>query len=416
MNEHDFIALVERNRNEVPVGHPPADLLRVARVARRQRRLKGLGITLATLVVLGTVGLGVHALTEQRTPPGAGAADRSPTTGTTVTIDPTTGSQDTTARATRPVGINGWVVTVPDGWGTDQVGCDRTTATGPTVVFDHRDRVRPRCPRSPSRPLPPSVHITSGAVPAAPWRTINGVDVRRVVQRSSCPTCATITVPSTSAIFQIRARNRRQLHSIEHSLRPVSGRSITIPVWQVPEHGAPALDQMTQISLADGLRPQTVEEPSSAPPGQFLRSLPPMGTPVDLGRGITIVYSAGDLAAYATTASLHRHGWEVSAAGDFSPPFTRDQARAAIARSGGRPGPDVFLRTLAIVRDAPSGERVRATPVWLVVRRLDLHRTPTTYTITAVDADNGRVIESRTGFVGRRCPSHRPCDGPSQAP
>jgi hypothetical protein len=402
MTEHDFAVLVERNRDEVPVGHPPVDLLRAARAARRKRRLKGLGITIGAVVVVGAGGLVVHAVTGQSSSSSAGtrSSPTAPSTPTTGTSPPDTGVAP--FQATREVGIDGWVVTVPGSWGTDQVGCDGTTAIRPTVVFDHHERGRPRCGRIRILPREPSVHVTSDPVPASRWRTISGVAVRRMAPTSECPTCATLTVPSTSATFEIRARTTGQLHRIESSLRPVSGRTITVPVWQAPVHGPAALDQMTQIALANGLRPQTVEMPDPEPPGTFLASSPPMGTPVDSGRGITIFYSAGDLASYATATSLRRHGWDISAAGDFAPPVTRDQAKAAAARFGVHPGTDVFLRTLTIVHSEPAGQRIQAVLAWLVVSGVEQRGGRTTATLTAVDAVKGRVLETRTGFVGRR--------------
>jgi hypothetical protein len=401
VNEYDFSDLVERNREEVPVGHPPTDLLLVARAARRQRRLKALGITLASAVVVGAGGLGIHALASQGSSSHTARLTPSPISATGVTLDPSTGIPVAPVHATRQVGIDGWTVTVPGGWGTDQVGCDRTTPLRATVVFDHHDRGLPNCARTRILPREPSVHISTDPVPAVQWRTISGVAVRRVGPTADCLTCATITVPSASATFEIQARTTGQLHTIEHSLRPVSGRTITVPVWQVPEHGRPALDQMTQIALADGLRPRTVETPSAAPPGKFLASSPPLGTPVDSGRGITIVYSAGDLASLATVTSLHRHGWNVRAAASFSPAVTRDQAREAAGQFVDRTSSDVYLRTLTIVHSEPAGQRIQAVPTWLVASGVEHEGGRTTCTLTAVDADNGRLIETRTGFVGR---------------
>jgi hypothetical protein len=145
-----------------------------------------------------------------------------------------------------------------------------------------------------------------------------------------------------------------------------------------------------------------LEVPSRQPPGTFLRSEPPIGTPVDLGTSISLFFSAGDLGPYATNASLRRHGWRILGAAVVPPPYPRAAAaRAALGRDAPPSAHPTFLRTLTITHDGPRRVVVRRRLVWLVVSPTVAGDRPGASSITAVDAGTGRVIETEREFRGR---------------
>jgi hypothetical protein len=370
--ESELVLLVEQHRHEQLMSLPPVDLLAVARRERSRRRRRAATITGGVFAGVVLVAASVHAIGATS---GAGHAASPPTQKPRVTpLVP--------APSTRLVGLNGWVVRVPATWGTDQVGCDGSTPIHPTVVFDHHSghpRVASSCV---VRSNVPYIRITDATSPGPP-----------------CRTCAVIEMSSSSVTFEIHARTRNQMRVIEDSLQQLSSRQTTVPVWRDPTGALAAPDQMTTISRAAGLRPHVLEVPSREPPGVFLNSDPPMGTPVDLGRNVTLFHSAGDLGRYASSASLQRNGWRLSAVSDFEPPYGRPAAiRAA---GGGGATTDAFLRTLTITHEGPRHVLVQRRLAWLVVTASGDRRNEHLATITAVDAGNGHVLETRTGFRGR---------------
>lgn len=386
MIEADFLDLVERHRQEQPMGLPPADLLaraRLARTVRRRRRavVPGALLLTAALVVGAVRTIGDLAATSPQ-------------------VERPTVVPSTAAPTTRLVGINGWVVAVPASWGTDQVGCDGITAIRPSVLFDHH--VQPpgptrHCPRP--RTTVPFVRVGGESFPGVPWRTVSGVEVDRRSSRG-CESCATLRVPTANVSFEIRATRPGELRRIEDSLRPLSTRQITVPVWTDPGTGPHGLDQMTVVATGQGLRPQVFEVPSRRPPGTFLRSTPPLGTPVDLGRAIALYYSAGDLGRFATAGSLGRHGWRIYPVTSARPSYGRVEARQTAGVAGPSAGRHpAYLRSLTIIHEGPRLVVVRRRLTWLVV---STDGGPGgSVSITAVDADTDRVIESQSGFRGR---------------
>jgi hypothetical protein len=368
--ESELVLLVEQHRQEQLMSLPPVDLLATARRDRARRRRRAAAIAGGVVAGVVLVAAAVHALSATS---GAGHAASPPTQKPRVT-------PFAPAPSTRLVGLNGWVVRVPASWGTDQVGCDGSTPTHATVVFDHHSG-HPRAASScVVPPKVPYIRITDATSPGPP-----------------CRTCAVIEMSSSRVTFEIHARSPHQMRVIEDSLQQLSSRQTTVPVWRDPAGATAAPDQMTTISRAQGLRPHVLEVPSREPPGVFLNSDPPMGTPVDLGRAITLFYSAGDLGRYASPASLQRHGWRLSAVSDFEPAFGRP---AAIRAAGGGTATEAFLRTLTITHEGPRHVLVQRRLAWLVVTAPGDRRNGHLTTITAVDARNGRALETLTGFRG----------------
>ena len=389
MNEHDFTTLVDRHREEVLVGAPPPGLLREARAQRRQRRGRVAAIATAAAVVLVAGGLGVRAL-DRPTAPSHPSPTSGPTSGPTAPSVPGPGL--------RAVGVNGWSVQVPAGWATDDVGCDQRTPMHPTVIFDHHRRTWNLCGVMTDRPQP-SVTVSDRAQSGRPWRTIDGVPVEQVLTKGACATCFTLSIPSAPASFEIHARSRDMLARIRDSLRRLPSRTVAIPTWYDGPHQPQ--DQMTRRLLAAGLRPHVVEAPGGMRPGDFVRTDPPVGTPVSSGRSVTVVYSSGDLAYYATPHSLARHAWRVRPATTWDPPVSRLQAaRTAVARAGLPdrmvPAIDVFLRRLTVTDAEPRRTRL----VWLAVPRVEYTDGGNRSTLMAIDAHTGEVVGQAGDFHG----------------
>jgi RNA polymerase sigma-70 factor, ECF subfamily len=382
-----LVALVEQHRRDQPMSLPPADLLALAHDVRRRRRTRTTAVTAAVLaavlIVSGAVhvvrGLGSDAAPAAYPPPDFPAAPRP------------------AVSSTRLVGANGWAVRVPSSWGTDQVACDGLTAARPTVLFARLLTRGADC-----RTGPPTRYVRIGddSFPGVPWRTISGVPVLR--RRHVCGVCARLRVPSASVSFEIRAHDAALRHRIEASLQPIGIRQVVVPIGPPPTRDRPALDEMVSAAIGSGLRPRVLEIPSLLTPGTFLRSDPPIGTPIDLGRSISLFFSAGDLGRFATTASLRRHGWRIFAETTSRPTYGRLTAvRAAVGRTDVRGNHPTFLRTLTIVHDGPRRVVVRRRLVWLVVSPTRVGPQPGASSIAAIDATTGRVIEAQQIFRGR---------------
>jgi DNA-directed RNA polymerase specialized sigma24 family protein len=388
--EHAVVALVERHRQDQPMSLPPADLLADAHDVRRRRRRRTSEITAAVLAGLVLVSGAVHLVRN--------LGEDSPASAASASGPPPWALDPSGPASTRTVGLNGWAIRVPTSWGTDQVGCDGVTAARPTVIFTtlltpvHRD-----CP-----PGLPTLYVRIGdqRFAGVPWRTISGVTVLR--RPHVCAVCATVRVPSAHVSFQIRAASATQLRRIARSLEPVSPRQVTVPVGASATRGRAALDQMVTIATGAGLRPRVLEVPSRRPPGTFLRSVPPIGTPVDLGRSISLFFSAGDLGRYATPVSLRRHGWRIFGVAVARTTYRRPAAvRAALGPHARPSAHPTFLRTLTITHEGPRHVVVRRRLVWLVVSPTSLGGRAGAASITAVDAATNHVIEAQRDFRGR---------------
>ena len=391
LHEQQMVELVEQHRADQLMSLPPADLLASAHVVRRSRRRRTgaatAGVLAATLLVTGALHV-VRALVTDE-----------PAAAAPVAIGPAPPwAQHPSGPSTRLVGLNGWAIRVPGSWGTDRVACDGVTPARPTVLFS---AILARVPRCPTGHPTLFVRIGNASFPAVPWRTISGVPVLR--RRHDSAASTTLRVPSARISFRIHAANGTQLRRIRNSLQPVSPRQVTVPIG-TPAHGRVALDQMVTIATGAGLRPRTLEVPSRERPGTFLFSVPPIGTPVDLGRSISLFFSAGDLGRFATTASLRRHGWRIFPVAVPRPTYGRPAAvRAALGphRPAHLSDHPTFLRILTITHEGPRRVVARRRLVWLVVTP-DLHGArPGAASITAVDAGTDHVIESQPDFRGR---------------
>jgi DNA-directed RNA polymerase specialized sigma24 family protein len=391
ISEQALVGLVEQHRQDQSMSLPPPDLLTDAHDVRRRRRRRASRVTAAVLAGLVLVSGAVHLVRN--------LGDDAPAAAARASGPPPPWALDPSGRAsTRTVGLNGWALRVPTSWGTDQVGCDGVTAARPTVLFTtllvpaERD-----CP-----PGLPTLYVRIGdqRFAGVPWRTINGVPVLR--RRHVCAVCATLRVPSAHVSFQIRAANGRQLHRLAHSLEPVSSRQVTVPIGTSASRARVALDQMVTLATGAGLRPRVLEVPSRHRPGTFLFSVPPIGTPVDLGRSISLFFSAGDLGRYASTASLRRHGWRIFGVAVARSTYGRPAAvRAALGRGASPAAHPAFLRILTITHEGPRRVVVRRRLVWLVVSPVRLGARGAARSITAVDATTDRVIETQRDFRGR---------------
>jgi DNA-directed RNA polymerase specialized sigma24 family protein len=379
-----LVDLVEQHRQEQLMSLPPPALLATARQTRGRRRrrttvLTG-GVLAALVLVSGTVQT-VRGI-------GRDPAPAAPPASRPVVIEP--------APTTRLVGLNGWTVQVPAEWGTDLGTCDRSTFARPTVTFTSLLPAGARCPTG-----SPYLYLRIGdeSFPGVPWRTISGVPVVR--RRHACLLCATLRVPSAGVSFDIRANSGTELHRIERSLQPIGDRQVTVPLPTGPTGQRSALDQMVTVSTGIGLRPRTLEVPSRQAPGTFLRSDPPIGTPVDLGRAIALYFSAGDLSRFATGRSLARHGWRIFPVSNAETTYGRVEARRAAGVSAGTPSRHpAFLRTVTITHEGPRRVVVRRRLAWLVVTPAVGRSRPGASSIVVVDATTDHVIETQQGFGG----------------
>lgn len=385
MTDDELVALVEQHRQEQLMGLPPPALLATARQTRGRRRRRTTVLTGGVLAAL------VLATGVVQTVRGTGPdhAPDAPPASRPAVIDQ--------AVPTRLVGLNGWAVQVPAEWGTDQGTCNGRAAARPTVLFTSLLPPGARCPTGPRNLY---LRIGDESFPGLPWRTVSGVPVVR--RKHACPICATLRVPSAGVSFEIRANSDTELHLIERSLRPIGDRQVTVPVPTGPAGCRAALDQMVTMSTGIGLRPRTLEVASSEAPGTFLRSDPPIGTPVDLGRSIALYFSAGDLSRFATARSLARHGWRIFPVSDAHTAFGRLEARAAAGLPAGTASSHpAFLRTITITHEGPRRVVVRHRLVWLVVAPLVKGARSGAASIVVVDATTDRVIERQPGFRGR---------------
>ena len=379
MNETQLRTLVDRHRDEVLIGAPPPDLLVTARRERRAGRRRTTARVLGAVAAVAVVVAGGSLLHDR-----PDTRPASPSTPSTTA--PTTSPPPDPGPPTRAVGVNGWALRVPASWGTDRVGCNLRTPLQPTVIFDHHYQVWPACGVIVDHELP-SVTISDSPAPGGrPWRTIAGVPVEQVPDKGACGTCLTLTVPSAPATFTIHARTPAQLSAISGSLQRLPSRTVTVPIWISSVH-APQ-DQMTQRVLGAGLRPTVVEEPGGIRPGDFVRTEPPIGTPVSAGRHVLVVYSTGNLSYYATPASLRRHGWSVQPATSYDTRVTRPEAVHRVV--GDAPtrelaNTDAFLRLLSV-----HGQDPRLA--WLVVARSTYDGRGNLTRLEALDARTGRPL------------------------
>jgi DNA-directed RNA polymerase specialized sigma24 family protein len=391
IGEQALVGLVEQHRQDQSMSLPPPDLMADAHDLRRRRRRRATGMTAALLAGLVLVSGAVHLVRS--------LGEDSPAAAAAAPDAPPPWALDPSGRAsTRTVGLNGWALRVPASWGTDEVGCDGVTAARPTVLFTSLLTPADReCP-----PGLPTLYVRIGDQRFAglPWHPVNGVPVLR--RPHVCAVCATLRVPSAHVSFQIRAANGRQLHRIARSLGPVSARQVTVPIGTPTPRGRAALGQMVTLATGAGLRPRVLEVPSRHQPGSFLFSVPPIGTPVDLGRPISLFFSAGDLGRYASTASLRRHGWRIFGVAVVRSTYGRPSAvRAALGRGASPATHPAFLRILTITHEGPRRVVVRRRLVWLVVSPTRLGTRGAARAITAVDATTDRVIETQRDFRGR---------------
>ncbi len=397
LNEQQLVELVEEHRADQLMSLPPPGLLASAHDVRRHRRRRTSAITAGVVAAVLLVSGGVHVIR-------ALAADSAAEAAPAATGPAPPWAQHPSGPATRLVGLNGWAVRVPASWGTDQVGCDGVTAARPTVLFTRL--LTPE--RTDCAPALPTLYVRIGneRFHGVRWRTINGVRVLR--RPHACAICADLRVPSSGVSFQIRANDDTELRRIELSLQPVSPRQVTVPIGTPAADRRVALDQMVTIATGAGLRPRVLEVPSRRPPGTFLRSTPPLGTPVDLGRSISLYFSAGDLTRFAGRHSLARHGWRIFPVAVARTTYPRQAAvRAALGPGAGSGRHPTFLRTLTITHEGPRRVVVRRRVVWLVVTPAAFGSRTGATSITAVDADTGRVIEGQVDFRGRVEPTTR---------
>ncbi|WP_151083881.1 hypothetical protein [Nocardioides cynanchi] len=394
LSEQQLVELVEQHRADQLMSLPPPHLLASAHDVRRGRRRRTLAATAGVLAAVLLISGAVHVVRALVTDtPAAAAPGPAPPW-----------AQHPSGPATRLVGLNGWAIQVPGSWGTDRVACDGVTPSRPTVLFTALLTRGHRC-----RTGPPTlfVRIGNASFTGVPWRTVSGVPVRQRRHHSAIST--TLRVPSARVSFHIRAANRTQLRLIRNSLQPVSSRQITVPIGTAAR-GRAALGQMVTIATGAGLRPRMLEVPSREQPGTFLFSVPPIGTPVDLGRSISLFFSAGDLGRFAATSSLRRHGWRIFPVAVPRPTYGRPAAvRAALGphRTTSTAGHPTFLRILTITHDGPRRVVVRRRLVWLVVTPDRIGTRRGAASITAVDAVTDRVIETQHDVRGRIHPAIR---------
>jgi len=389
LGEQQLLGLVEQHRADLLMSLPPPDLLASAHDVRRQRRRRAGAVTAGIVAAVLLVSGGVHVVRAlvQDSP-----AEAAPATGPAPPW-----AQHPSGPSTRLVGLNGWAVRVPASWGTDEVGCDGVTAARPTVLF-----TRLLTPRTADcAPALPTVYVRIGdeSFAAVPWSIISGVTVLR--RPHVCNVCADLRLPDAGVSFEIRASSALQLRAIEASLQPIGPRQVTVPTGGPTGTDVP-LDQLVTVATGEGLRPRVLEVPSRRPPGTFLRSDPPIGTPVDLGRSISLYFSAGDLGRYAVTRSLARHGWRIFPVAVARTTYPRQAALRAALGGHARPARHpTFLRTLTITHEGPRRVVVRRRLVWLVVTPTVSGSRDGATSISAVDATTGRVIEAQGDFRGR---------------
>lgn len=297
--------------------------------------------------------------------------------------------------ATRLVGAEGLVLLIPAAWSTGvEVGAYCPPDTPRTVQFFVSDPggAIGSCAveAGSSWPAEESLSVYTHLSGHAPHRTADGTVAGMPYYLFDDPghqgpgVARDLSVPAARIRFLVGAATVHQADAILRTIRsaPTGTTTVALTMHRGADHPVLAVDPRHP------LRSRIVEVvggPSGEPPGELLRTDPPVGTPVPDGTMVTLELSAGDLDAYVAPASLRAAGWRVGPATTFNPPVTRAQAYAAVPDKrprGGAPGNDgIYLRTLD------------GRLVWLVV----LHQSRREFLrLTAVDAVSKAVVREHT--------------------
>lgn len=393
MNEETFVSLVDRACAEVAPSPPPVDLL--VRAGRRRRRVVSTVTVLgaASVVAIAAVGGALLSAHKPARPPDAVGRSASPSE-TSMTVPP----------GTRLVGANGVVLAVPEDWGTDQVGCDNLTPIHPTVVFGHHETGFPACAVGLKEQVP-SMRVDTGrdaeidASDGEPGGTVGGLAVRHGPWTTDRLGFASswIAFPQAKVRFTVVAATKEDVEQILGSAREVADRYQLVPNWYEQPISQLRLDHMTDLVRGAGFDPVVTEAAHDwQRPGAFLRTVPPIGTPLPTGSTVTVVYAAGNLDYYATPKSLAASDWGVSPATDFTPAVSRDQAKRLAGATDFND--DAFLRTLGLPICPIGADCVDPQPrqVWLVVDEFHYNGSGNTSHLVVVDAHTGKQVAEGT--------------------
>lgn len=392
MNEETFVDLVDRACAEV---HPaPPRMESIVRSGRRRRWVGSVATVAGAAATVAVVVVGVAVLSDQR----ASHAPAAPT-GSETPPD----SSMTPPSGSRLVGANGVVVAVPVGWGTDQVGCDGRTAIQPTVVFGHHEQGVPTCAVLLDQQVP-SLRVDTGRDTHAddpegePAEPVAGQTVRRGPSTTDRYGFVTswIAFPEQDVRFTVTAETTDAVEQVLASARVVAAGYDLVPNWYEQPVGEVQLDYVTDLVRGAGFDPVATEAAHGwQRPGGFLRTVPPIGTPLPAGSTVTVVYAAGNLDYYATPRSLTAGGWAVGPATDFTPAVSRDRAKRIVGATDFNT--DAFLRTLAYPVCADGGcPDQRPRLVWLVVDSFHYDGSGNTSHLVVVDAESGERLLAGT--------------------
>jgi hypothetical protein len=191
----------------------------------------------------------------------------------------------------RLVGMNGIVVAVPEGWGTNEVMCG--VATSDTVYFPGNSTATRACGyRGPAADQVSLVSTSSEwAQGYTGWRDGGEVGEHhlRVVpidDKSVGPWSAAVMVEDLDVIVSIKSNVRSEVEAILESLDVLPEGYATVPP---PRVWGPIGNVTTAISLA-GLNPVVVEEYRPGwSAGSLIRTEPALGSVVAAGAEVTVV-------------------------------------------------------------------------------------------------------------------------------
>jgi hypothetical protein len=194
-----------------------------------------------------------------------------------------------------------------------------------------------------------------------------------------------LTIPAAGLQFVAGAENISQSDALLKTVRPLAGDQTTVAVAISRASGQYVLTSASGHHLQSRTIQAETQDPTYERPGQLIRTVPPVGTPVDDGSVVKIFVSAGDLGAVVSPNALTAAGWEVKGATDVSPSVSADRAHHEVSHPAGASGAPAnygeFLRSLngnlvwIVALGTPAGSEVQ---------------------LTAVDATTGRILQTHT--------------------
>ncbi len=311
---------------------------------------------------------------------------------------------------TRFAGRDGVVIAVPEGWTTVPVPqCAPQPAR--TVTFTEPGLWPLSCPYSPTTPRDrgPTVRFDDSTNDVRSLRRdtsaydLDGLEAFRFdTERHDGRYTSGVEVPGRLAVW-VSARTERALDRLLGSLRRVPDPWVLVPTETSADIHPHAMDaKLRRAGFVVTYREETPAIEGLGYPGRFVRTDPPVGTPLAPGSAVTVYASEGDGDGYLGDRALRRHGWKVSSPSTFTPPVSRARACRLAGFDRCRSFRTALLRDVSL-RGAP------ARTAWFAVRRVT-GRCGSTNHVQVLDASTGERLARGVLFAPRSgaCPADDP--------